>query len=186
MGSDQADDEALVASRIDGAQFDRVFELRAREIWRYLAAHLGPPAADDLLSEVFARAFAARARFNPDRGTARAWLYGIATNVCLEAVRRRSNVVDWLDSAQPLSVERDVADTVALRDALQRAIAQLPDDRRAVLLLIGAAGLSYSEAAKALDLPLGTVRSRFFRARRQLRRLLVDEEKSEDGTRQAS
>lgn len=145
VGSDRSDDQALVASRVDSAQVDSLFELRAREIWRYLAAHLGPAAADELLSEVFVRAFAARERFDPDRGTARGWLYGIATNVCREAVRREPKLADRLDGAQSPTTKADVADAVALRDALQRAVAQLPDDRRAVLLLIGAAGLSYSD-----------------------------------------
>jgi DNA-directed RNA polymerase specialized sigma24 family protein len=96
-----SDDEALVGSCECGERFEKVFELRSKEIWRYLALRLGAPAADELLSEVFARAFAARARFDPRRGSARAWLYGIANNLCRERIRSDSQYRRLLQRAEP-------------------------------------------------------------------------------------
>jgi RNA polymerase sigma factor (sigma-70 family) len=171
------DDEALVASRNDGERFDLIFELRAREIWRYLAGRLGPGVADELLSEVFVRAFAARSRFDPNLGTARGWLYGIANNLCRERLRSDSHYGRLPQGERTAQVAKgpDPADSVVERHMLRRSIDLLPDERREVILLIAAVGLSYEEAARALAVPVGTVRSRFFRARRQLRALLQDE-----------
>jgi len=174
------DDEALVASRADAERFEVVFKLRAREIWRYLAARLGQSAADELLSEVFVRAFAARSRFEPKRGSARGWLYGIANNICRERFRgeSQSRLLGLGEGVARSQAAPDAADRVVDRDTLRHAIDSLPDERRQVVLLIAAFGLSYEEAAQALAVPVGTVRSRFFRARRQLRALLQEERRS--------
>ncbi|MHB8245100.1 MAG: RNA polymerase sigma factor [Acidimicrobiales bacterium] len=179
------DDEALVASRSGSEHFEVVFKLRAREIWRYLAARLDHSAADELLSEVFLRAFAARSRYDPQRGSARGWLYGIANNVCREHLRyvgdhRLADVGE--DVAHPPTAP-DAADRTVDRRMLSQVIDSLPDERREVILLIAAFGLSYEETAQALAVPVGTVRSRFFRARRQLRTLLQDERSGNDAQR---
>jgi RNA polymerase sigma-70 factor (ECF subfamily) len=184
MAGGAPDDEALAGSVAEPARFGMVFECRGREIWRYLAARLGGAAADDLLGEVFVRAFAARATFDPRRGTARGWLYGIAHNVSRErlrtdAVARRTAEV----GSRSAGAVADPADEVVDRGALQRVLAALSDDRRDVVLLVGAMGLSYEEAAVALTIPVGTVRSRYFRGRRQLRRLLTSEGTLNDAKR---
>lgn len=174
----ELDDEALVGSRTDAERFVVVFELRAKEIWRYLAARLGPRIADELLSEVFVRAFAARSRFDPARGSARGWLYGIAHNLCRERLRSDSQHRRLLERGEAMTRTQtapDAADQVTDRHVLRHAIDLLPDERRQVVLLIAAAGLSYEEAAQALGVPVGTVRSRFFRPRRQLRAVVQDE-----------
>ena len=77
----------------------------------------------------------------------------------------------------------DAADRIADRHMLGRAMDLLPEERREVIMLIAAVGLSYEETAQAVGVPVGTVRSRFFRARRQLRTLLQDERSLNDAER---
>jgi RNA polymerase sigma factor (sigma-70 family) len=174
----EPDDEALAASSEDAGRFEVVFELRAKEIWRYLASRLGAGAADELLSEVFLRAFAARARFDPMRGSARGWLFGIAHNLCREYARRQSRE-RLLAASAPVAAGG--ADELVRSRSAGAALGALPDERRVVVLLVAALGLSYEEAAQALGVPVGTIRSRYFRARRQLRALLDDEGSVDDG-----
>jgi RNA polymerase sigma factor (sigma-70 family) len=136
------DDDALVGSKTDGERFVAVFEARAGEVWRYLAARLGARGADELLSEVFVRAFANRSRFDPKRGSARAWLLGIATNVCREQLRdeRRSPTVS--SDTTTTGWTTDSSNRIAERRVLGAAIASLPDERQEVVVLIAAIGLS--------------------------------------------
>ncbi|HLI45125.1 MAG TPA: RNA polymerase sigma factor [Acidimicrobiales bacterium] len=175
------------ARRRDGeVGLDGAFDAHAAEIWRYLASRLGIQAADDLLGEVFVRALEGRDRFDPNKGSARAWLYGIATNLCREDGRRRHRVHLGLPATVVAAPQPDIADAVVERDLVARALAELPDERRELLLLLGGAGLSYHEAALALGIPVGTVRSRYFRARRQLRASLANERSTDRAERRTS
>jgi RNA polymerase sigma factor (sigma-70 family) len=165
---------------------DGAFDAYAAEIWRFLASRLGTQAADDLLGEVFVRALESRGRFDPAKGSARAWLYGIAVNLGREDGRRRQRVHLGLPATAASAAQPDIADAVAARDLLGRALAELPDEWRELLLLLGGAGLSYHEAALALGIPVGTVRSRYFRARRQLRASLTTERSTGRAERRTS
>jgi RNA polymerase sigma-70 factor (ECF subfamily) len=185
----------MTASRGDPDRFAEVFDAFVADMWRYLAFHLGKQVAHDLVSEVFTRAFACRATFDPALGSARAWLYGIARNVRREWERGHTVELDPLlagaspgesdglarlgggsarrPAPQSLGSASDPADTVAERSSLAAALARLDPDRREVVVMVAGLGLSYEETACALNLPIGTVRSRYFRARRQLRGLLA-------------
>jgi len=107
----------------------------------------------------------------------------IANNVCHEKLRRH----DGHDVSSDGSLDRalgnalDESEQVVYRRILKAALDRLPAERREVVLLVAAMGLSYKEAAEALGVPIGTVRSRFYRARRQLRGWLRDERKVSDG-----
>lgn len=75
--------EAGLAARFrhDPAQFAAVYDEYFSDIYRYIAGRLGRQAADDVAADTFVTAFGQRDRFDPDRGTVRVWLYGIATNM---------------------------------------------------------------------------------------------------------
>jgi RNA polymerase sigma-70 factor (ECF subfamily) len=105
-----------------------------------------------------------------------AWLSRIVTNVFLDEVRRRKRrPVDALpedpDRLLPPSAAADSA-THKLSDEVQAALRTLPEDFRAAVVLCDVVGLSYEEIAEALEVPVGTVRSRIHRGRRQLRSAL--------------
>ena len=125
---------------------------------------------DDALQEAYVRAFRALPRFAGDAALG-TWLYRIVYNACLDELRRgrrRREVV--LDDA---AAARE--DDVDARLDLAAALAALPVDLRAVVLLVDAEGLSYDEAAEVLGVPAGTIGSRLNRARAELRTALKGE-----------
>jgi RNA polymerase sigma-70 factor (ECF subfamily) len=160
-------------------QFALLFDRYAAQLHRYAARRLGSSAADDIVAETFLAAFRRRDRYDLGRGCARPWLYGIATT--LIARQRRGEVRLYRALARtgldPLvePVDEQVVSRVAAQAqqrALAEALAQLAQGERDVLLLVAWGELSYEEAAQALTVPLGTVRSRLARARAKVRALL--------------
>lgn len=180
-GLPRTDAEIIAASLTDPEAFGTVFDRHAGTVFGYLARRIGDHAADDVLSEVFTTAFRLRSRYDLDRPHALPWLYGIATNL-LHRHRRTERAHYRVLSAtgvDPLAVLTDHADDVALRvtaemeaRAVAGALAVLTTKERDVLLLLVWGGLSYEQIALALDLPVGTVRSRLNRARQRLRAAL--------------
>lgn len=132
--------------------------------------------ADDLVQDVLERALA---RWYTRRGAAslRAWLFTILHNLALDRLRRRARRgVDAALEAVPeqwLAVPAEQERAIAQADLLAQ-LALLPDDHRAVLLLVSVEDLSYAEAAAVLDVPIGTVMSRLSRARERLRRQMAE------------
>jgi RNA polymerase sigma-70 factor (ECF subfamily) len=104
----------------------------------------------------------------------RAWLFTILHNQYVTEVRhsaREATAVDVSETASILTVPSNQMFRLQLHD-LEIALAKLPDEQRSILLLIGLEGMSYDGAAEVLDIPVGTVRSRLWRARAQLRNLM--------------
>ena len=138
--------------------------------------------AEDVAQETFIRAYRSLGRFRGESAF-KTWLYTIATNTArtaLERRGRRERVADQSldDDARALTVERvpshgpDPEATLVTRDAIDRALATLPDELRVAVVLRDVEGLDYKEIAKVTEVPMGTVESRIFRARRKLRTLL--------------
>lgn len=130
--------------------------------------------AYDLVQESLLRVRKGLETYRP--GSMEAWLSRIVTNVFLDEVRRRKrrptevlpDDPEWL---LPPSAAADVA-TDRLSDEVQTALRRLPEDFRAAVVLCDVVGLSYEEIGEALDVPVGTVRSRIHRGRRWLRSAL--------------
>lgn len=128
--------------------------------------------AEDLLQETLARVLVHLRAFKPVRDL-RAYLYATLHNLFVDGHRRQRNTNH--DIRVEEVVERLVApasqlDRLELRD-LVRALGRIPAEQREVVLLVGFEGLSYNEAARVLDIPIGTVMSRLSRGREALRRL---------------
>ena len=130
---------------------------------------------DDALQDAYVKAFRALPRFRGESklGT---WLYRIAYNACLDELERSRRVVqlpleEELAEAGP---RNEPAEVVPRRADLVEALAALPAEDRAAVLLVDAQGFDYREAASILGVPEGTVASRLNRARRALRRALGD------------
>ena len=128
--------------------------------------------ADDLVQETLAKAWAHRARFQVDTNL-RAWLFTILRNTYYTAVvRRRREVADPGGlMAASLSGEATQDWTVTLT-TMRQALDELPPEHKEALILVGAAGLTYEEAAEICNCPLGTIKSRVNRARIRLLKLL--------------
>jgi RNA polymerase sigma factor (sigma-70 family) len=141
----------------------------------FLARRGGRQVADDLLGEVWARAFAARATYDSNYADARPWLYGIARNVLRAHWRAERGVGRQAaeEELDPWDVVVDRLDSTAAVEALVHAVAGLSSDEREVLLLVAWEQLAPAEAAVVLGIPQGTARSRLHRARSVLRSVAV-------------
>lgn len=142
---------------------------------RYARALTGDRyAADDLVQDTLERGWAKLSLWR--RGSRLdAWLLAIMHNLFIDHYRRRSPPTENLDAlCVELVTSPRQSDALEVRD-LQAALAQLPREQLAVLLLIALEDYSYAETARLLDIPLGTVMSRLARAREKLRAILAED-----------
>lgn len=176
--SDPPDDELLAAVQRDGAKFEVVFDRYFVAIHRYLQHRIGTSAADDLASETFARAFAARHRARTVDGSLRAWLYAIASNLVADELRSRQQAgraeqrvrdtsQTTLDPATAWAA--DPTGRLHRNPDLSAAVLKLRPEEREALLLLAWGELSYGEIAEATGVATATVRTRIHRARTTLR-----------------
>lgn len=140
-------------------------------LYGYLRRRAGSDAGDDLLAEVWMRAFRARATYDPRLSGSLPWLYGIARNVLRAEWRRSSRRRIAFEAAlvDPWPEVDCRIDASALRSQLIKAVKRLSDDEREVLLLVAWEQLSPADAAVVLGIPQGTARSRLHRARTRMR-----------------
>ena len=124
--------------------------------------------ADDLVQEALLKAWAAQARFEP--GTSmRAWTFVILRNAYLTDMRRNRFRGDYDETVAERILVAPAAQEGPLHlSDMHRALLQLPPERREALLLVGAGGFSYEEAAQICDCAVGTIKSRVGRARATL------------------
>jgi len=177
----QADSDAEIIrlSAQEPERFAQIFDRHYAEIHGYVARRLGSGLADDVAAETFLIAFDRRDRYDAAYPIARPWLYGIASNLVFRHHRTeirqyralaRTGADDVADGHAE-QIERRV-DAQSVRGALAAALAAIAPADRDVLLLVAWAGLSGEEAARALGVPAGTVRSRLHRARKKVRAAL--------------
>ncbi|MEX8033901.1 RNA polymerase sigma factor [Microbacterium sp. 20-116] len=158
-----------------GAVFADLYDRHQRVVHRYVGRRLGVAFAEDVTSETFLVAFARRASFTGGLD-ARPWLLGIATVLMQKHSRLEARAWRGMLAADIARVHVDDIETAEERmDAdglaphLGTALADLSRGDRDVLLLHTFGDLDYAGIAEALDIPLGTVRSRLSRARRKVR-----------------
>src|ERR1700722_13865462 len=153
-------------------------------IHAYLARRADYQVADDLLAEVWVRAFAARSGYDTRCGDARPWLYGIARNILREhwrttSVDERAAIIET--RVDPWDGVNERLDSTERAKAIMSAVRTLPAAERAVLLLVAWEQLTPAEAARALGVPPGTARSRLHRARCALRQALSERDGDQAG-----
>lgn len=159
-------DADLVQACVSGApEAFRELLTRYRRSALTLAYHLLGNAedAEDVAQEAFVRVFLAIPQFRQQAAFS-TWLYRIVTNLCLGRQRRRKPVVA-LDAIAEPSAEESPSAQVTENLLARQVLAELPPTMRAVLVLREQEGLSYQEIAAALEIPVGTVRSRLSKAR---------------------
>jgi RNA polymerase sigma factor (sigma-70 family) len=176
------DAAAILESRLDPSCFGEVFDRHFRAIYWYVARRVGRELAEELAAEVFVVAFEQRAQYDADRPDARPWLFGIAANLLRRHRRReRRRLLVYARAGAPSVAQDEIEDAENRADAARTgkqvalALAALRPEEREVLLLFAWAELSYEEIAQALQVPVGTVRSRLSRARTRIRRVLSTE-----------
>jgi RNA polymerase sigma-70 factor (ECF subfamily) len=150
--------------RGDAQAFDEFYRQNAPRLELFLRHMVGnPQAAEDIMQDTFTQIWTRPNGFQPERGTLRAYLFGIGRKRAAEWWRKQGG--------------RDVteSDRTACRtetaSAMEDAFRRLPEDQRSLLWLREVEGQSYAELAEILEIPVGTVRSRLFAAREALRKI---------------
>lgn len=178
-----SDAEVIAASLSDGSEFSVVFDRYYQTVYRYVARRIGSDAAGDVASEVFTRAFANRHRYDLGRPLCRPWLYGIASNLIRDHLRRQKRksraylkAAAQQEGAQDtvISEAESRASAAMMAPLVNDALGKLNDGDREVLLLFALGELSYEEIALSMSIPIGTVRSRLARARRRMQELVPE------------
>jgi RNA polymerase sigma-70 factor (ECF subfamily) len=142
----------------------RVYNLAYRMLGRQEDAH-------DATQDAFLSCFRHLAAFRGDAAFS-TWLHRIAMNACYDLLRRRKPVASLDDDQVPVPASPDHADQAVAAADVQHALLEVPPDFRAVLILHELQDLPLDEIAAALEVPLGTVKSRLFRGRAALGRAL--------------
>ena len=165
---DDSRDAALLAAAAAGveAAFVELYGRRRDDVYRFAyALSRSRSCAQDATQDVFLSVLENTGRFDPAKGSVRAWLVGCARHIVIDRLRRDSRRTgEASDGAGACDNEQRVLTDQRLA-RLHAAIARLPPEYRDALVLCELAELTYAEAAAVLDCPLGTVRSRLHRAR---------------------
>jgi RNA polymerase sigma-70 factor (ECF subfamily) len=178
--AEQAAPESAPLEIIDGSNWrdDVVSLIPALRAFAWSLSH-NSADADDLVQDTLIKAWTHRSKFEPGTNL-RAWLFTILRNTYYTAVvRRRREVADEQGKHAAALFAPPTQDwSVAMR-SLQAALARLPDEHREALILVGAAGLTYEEAAEICGCALGTIKSRVNRARARLLKIMDAENPSD-------
>ncbi len=168
-----ASDAELIAciSRHDRAALGTLYDRYARSLYLFARRLVPDDGADDVVQLVFLRVSAIADSFDPDASSARPWLFGVAVRVAQEHRRAAHRFTDLLAKLvrAPAHVQHESSDR---RRDLELALATLSDAKRAVFLLAEVEEFSCDEIAAMLSIPVGTVYTRLFHARKELRKHL--------------
>jgi RNA polymerase sigma-70 factor (ECF subfamily) len=177
----QVSDAELLAAHVAGdpVAFEEIVRRHRDRLWAVAMRTTGDPEeASDALQDALISAYRRADQFRGDSAVT-TWLHRIVVNASLDRLRRRA-----VRAAQPLPDDNDalpgavVADPVDHMDrreiqlVVTQALAELPEDQRAAILLVDVEGWSVEDAARMLDCPEGTVKSRCFRGRAKLAKRL--------------
>ena len=149
----------------DPLAFEALYQRYARPFYGFALRRLGDPnRAEDAVQDAFTAVWRGAATYDPERGSAAAWLFGIARNAVVDWIRQSARERDSIDDApEAASSERsphECAEDDWLRFCTHAALAELPERERVPLELAYWHGLSQSEIARRLRLPLGTIKTR--------------------------
>lgn len=176
----------LIASVLagDADSFEPLVKEHEKRIYNLALRMTGDPDdAYDVAQDAFVKAYTSLKDFRGESAFG-SWLYRLASNVCLDFLRRekRRGTVsltvedEELDIADLRFSPEDELERTELRDAISTALMRLPAAARQMIVMRDVSGLSYAEIAEALDLELGTVKSRIARAREKLIAVLSEDE----------
>ena len=166
-------DAALLQRMADGDldALGTLYDRHAADLLRFAKRMGAAPEAEDIVQSVFLRALSIAANFDPAASTARPWLFAIAVRIVRErrrSFRRFTNALFRLQQgAEPTTPARG-----EMSQDLARGLAQLSESKRLVLLLAEVDEFSCPEIASMLEVPVGTVWTRLYHARRKLRAFL--------------
>ena len=161
----------------DGNAFEMLYRRYARPVFGLALRRLGDRSrAEDAVQDTFTSVWRAARSYRPERGPGAPWLYAVARNAIVDGVRgRRESVADLPDEPSDDVGPPEQAEQGWLSWRVHRALEELPENERKVLELAYWSGLSQSEIAEFLGIPLGTVKTRTRSALARLADLLEGE-----------
>lgn len=174
------DAEAIARSEEDPTAFREIFSRYHTSILGYARRRVGWEAGEEIAAQTFLEAFMHRSRFDAKFNSAKPWLMGIATNLIRHHLRdERTHLAALfkipIDPPGAPVDDPTRMDAERLAPVLAKTLLRLNDQDRETFLLVALTELTYRQAASALDVPIGTVRSRISRARSALREHLGGE-----------
>jgi RNA polymerase sigma-70 factor, ECF subfamily len=165
-----ADEDLMpLMARKDAAAFEVYYDRHGGAAYSLAHRIVGDPqAAEDVTQEAFLSIWRSRARYDPTRGSVRAWTLGIVRNRAIDALRREGGRAPKLDLDDEAALERKEAPERTEAEALRRetarqvrgALGALPTEQSQVIELAYFGGFTHSEIARMLEMPLGTVKGR--------------------------
>ena len=151
----------------DASAFEAFYRDNAGRLCAYLRQIVGNGQAEDMMQETFTQIWKSPNGFRPELGPLRAYLFGVGRKRAAEWWRKQSRVPDVRSGEGQGESAEGTASFSAVRDAFGR----LAEEQRSLLWLREVEGQSYAELAAILEIPVGTVKSRLFAAREELRRV---------------
>lgn len=173
----EVSDADLLKAHVDGDPhaFGILFARHRDRLWAVaLRTAGGPDDAADALQDAMVSAFRRAGSFRGEAAVT-TWLHRIVVNACLDQHRRRRNkpTTTWIETLHETAQTSDDMANRELQIELERALADLPDDQRAAIVLVDVEGYSVDDAAQILSCPPGTVKSRCARGRAKLAKRLT-------------
>lgn len=169
-----------VVARAPSPHFDvdAAYHEHGRSIYGFARSSVGDQSlAEDCVQDVFVRAWRARHSYDPDLSTQRTWLFAIARNVVIDALRSRARRAEPVDEVPEPATTRQ-SDTARLVDRidLQAALAQISPEHREVIIAVQVDGLTYQQLSERSGVSVGTLRSRMYYGLRSVREIMDAEE----------
>jgi RNA polymerase sigma-70 factor, ECF subfamily len=169
-------DKDLLQAHVDGEPeaFGALFDRHRDRLWAVaLRTAGGPDDAADALQDAMVSAFRRAGSFRGEAAVT-TWLHRIVVNACLDQHRRRKSkpTTTWIETLHETATRTDDMANRELQIELERALAELPDDQRAAIILVDVEGYSVEDAAAVLSCPPGTIKSRCARGRAKLAKRL--------------
>jgi RNA polymerase sigma-70 factor, ECF subfamily len=174
MPEHSADDAARLHAAKNGdlGAFEALVRAHTGAVYAHALRFFGDTTvAEDVAQEVWIKVYRSLATFD-ERARFSTWLYRITRNTCLDTVRAGKHRPVPVEVMDNVALPGDLSDEVALRTSVEAALTTLQPEDRDAFSAVALFGLSYAEAAEALGVPAGTVKSRVFRARRSLAHML--------------
>ena len=173
----EVSDADLLAAHVNGDPhaFGELFGRHRDRLWAVaLRTAGGPDDAADALQDAMVSAFRRAGSFRGEAAVT-TWLHRIVVNACLDQHRRRRNkpTTTWIETLHETAHTVDDMSNRELQIELEKALAELPDDQRAAIVLVDVEGYGVDDAAAILGCPPGTVKSRCARGRAKLAKQLT-------------
>ncbi|WP_176475094.1 RNA polymerase sigma factor [Dietzia natronolimnaea] len=172
------EDDAVVRAPSTHFDVDTAYLEHGRSIYGFARSSVGDRAlAEECVHDVFVRAWRARHSYDPTRSTQRTWLFSIARNVVIDAVRARARRAEPVhDVPEPATTRQSDTSRLVDRIDLQAALAQISREHREVIIAVQVDGMTYHQLSERTGVSVGTLRSRMYYGLRSVREIMEAEE----------